>query len=160
MPSVPGNAGRKHPVHLSPLEQENRSTIIFLTVCTKGKQPLLANPGCHALLVDWWRKSDHWLAGKYVIMPDHVHLFCAPRLDGPLSKWVAYWKNGVARNRPVKNGMDFWQRDFWDTQMRSEEEYAKRWDYVQANPLRKGLLGAADLWPFSGEIHRLHWRER
>ena len=86
------NAGRRRPVHHAPVGKDNRSIIIFVTVCTKNRQPLLANPGCHALLIDWWTKSDHWLVGKYVIMPDHVHFFCAPRLDEPLQKWMTYWK--------------------------------------------------------------------
>jgi len=151
--------GRRHPVHWDPLEKGNRSPIIFLTVCTKDRQPFRANPECHRLLVEWWKLGDHWLAGKYVIMPDHVHLFCAPRLDVPLSKWVAFWKKGVARNRPMANGMDFWQRDFWDTQIRTAEHYGAQWDYVQGNPVRHGLAQDAELWPYRGEVYPLEWHD-
>jgi putative transposase len=159
MSSTPRNTGRRHPVHWDPVEKGNRSSIIFLTVCTKDRQPLLASPECHRLLVEWWNKGDHWLAGKYVIMPDHVHLFCAPRLDVPLSKWVAFWKKGVARNRPVANSMDFWQCDFWDVQIRTGEHYGTQWEYMQHNPVRHGLVEDADSWPYRGEIHLLDWHD-
>jgi putative transposase len=159
MSSTPGNAGRRHPVHWDPLEKGNRSSIIFLTVCTKDRQPLLTNPECHRLLVEWWNKGNHWLAGKYVIMPDHVHLFCASRLDVPLSKWVAFWKKGIARNRPMANGMDFWQRDFWDTQIRTAQHYEAQWEYIQHNPVRHGLVENAESWPYRGELHFLDWHD-
>jgi putative transposase len=155
----PDNAGRRRPVHWDPLEKGNRSSIVFVTVCTKDRQPLLANPVCHRLLLEWWNKSDHWLAGKYVIMPDHVHFFCAPRLDVPLSKWITYWKRGTARNRPARMKDEFWQRDYWDTQIRTAEHYGTQWDYVQENPVRHGLVAKAEEWPYRGEIHVLDWHD-
>jgi hypothetical protein len=47
--------------------------------------------------------------GQYVIMPDHIHLFCSPgRLPVPsLKQWVEYWKGQIAVRWPVneeKNG--------------------------------------------------------
>jgi len=32
----------------------------------------------HDLLCSVWREATAWLVGRYVIMPDHVHLFAAP----------------------------------------------------------------------------------
>src|SRR5256885_6005252 len=31
-----------------------------------------------AAILNAWKTADHWLVGRYVIMPDHIHLFCAP----------------------------------------------------------------------------------
>ena len=158
MSLLPGNAGRRHPVHQPPLDKDNRSVILLLTVCTKGRQPLLANPRCHDCLTEWWRKATHWFAGRYVILPDHIHVFCAPASDGHLEKWVAYWKNGVARQQKT-GGEAFWQRDFWDTQMRTVDHYESQWEYVRHNPVRHGLSESAEAWPFQGEIHMLDWHD-
>ena len=155
----PDKKGRRHPVHWDPLEKGNRSSIIFLTVCTKDRQPLLANPESHRLLVEWWKKGDHWLPGKYVIMPDHVHLFCAPRLDVPLSKWITFWKRGVARVRPDRAGSGLWQRHYWDTQIRTGDHYGTQWEYIQQNPVRHGFVESAEMWPYRGELNVLDWHD-
>jgi putative transposase len=140
------SAGRRHPVHHDPV-----------TVCTKEHKQLLANPEAHKILVEWWRKSTHWLAGKYVILPDHVHLFCAPGdTDVPLQRWVGYWKNGAACQLKV-SGAVFWQRDFWDVQMRTLQSYEEKWDYVQNNPVRHKLVDSSEKWPYRGEVHLLDW---
>ncbi|MCX8038879.1 MAG: hypothetical protein N3D11_17900, partial [Candidatus Sumerlaeia bacterium] len=90
---------RRHPAHPPVIEALNRSIIVFLTVCTKDRQPILANPFMHDLLIQAWSIADHWLVGRYVIMPDHVHLFCAPATwpTMPLKRWVSYWKSVVTR---------------------------------------------------------------
>ena len=153
------SAGRRSPVHHDPTEKLNRATILFLTVCTKGRKPLLANPASLQALVAWWRQSTHWLAGRYIILPDHVHLFCSPgSVDVPLQRWVAYWKNGVARELKI-GGTTFWQRDFWDVQMRSLSGYEEKWEYVRHNPVRHGLVGEPEAWPYQGEVHILDWHD-
>ncbi|MCS7338688.1 MAG: hypothetical protein NZ739_10720 [Verrucomicrobiae bacterium] len=90
---------RKHPAHPPVVESFNRPIIVFLTVCTKDRQPILATPRMHDLLVRAWSIANHWLVGRYVIMPDHVHLFCSPATwpRMPLKNWVSYWKSLVTR---------------------------------------------------------------
>src|SRR5476651_68801 len=154
MSFLPGSPGRHNPTHHEPVDKINRSTIVFLTVCTKDRKPLLANPAAHKVLTEWWCQSTRWLAGKYVILPDHVHLFCAPGSDESLQRWVAYWKNRVARE--LNTGpAPFWQRDFWDVQMRTLNSYETQWEYIRHNPVRHGLVASADEWTYQGEIHLL-----
>jgi len=158
MSLLPGSAGRRYPTHHEPLDKCNRATIVFLTVCTKNRKPILASPIAHKILTDWWRKSTYWLAGKYVILPDHLHLFCSPGSDESLQRWVAYWKNRVARE--MKTSQEpFWQRDFWDVQMRTAENYGAQWEYTRHNPIRHGLVSSVDEWPYQGEIHPLDWHD-
>jgi REP element-mobilizing transposase RayT len=158
MPLFRGDPGRKGPPHHSPIERDNLSVLIFLTVCTKDRKPRLASPEAHRVLKEWWNKAGAWLVGRYVILPDHVHLFCAPVLDVPLEKWVGYWKNGVAR--ALKTGSEpLWQRDFWDTQLRRSDSYEAKWEYVQDNPVRHGLVTNAEAWPYRGEMHLLDWHD-
>jgi putative transposase len=68
-------------------------TIVFLTVCTRGRTPWLAQDPVHQALADTWRAADSLLVGYYLLMPDHLHLFCAPRdLRHSLDAWGTYWK--------------------------------------------------------------------
>src|SRR5207237_5736551 len=72
--------GRKHPAHSPAVERHNAPIIIFLTSCTKDRKPILANAAAHELLQASWRKARLWSVGRYIVMPDHVHLFCAGKV--------------------------------------------------------------------------------
>jgi len=151
--------GRRRPAHFPVTEVHNRTELIFLTVCTKERRPVLASPRAQALLCDWWRKADRWTVGRYVILPDHIHLFCAPHTCPPtaLRNWVAFWKNGVSRDWPDPGSPPLWQRDFWDTQIRIGDAYGAKWEYVRNNPVRHGLVSTADDWPYQGELATIAW---
>jgi putative transposase len=55
-----------------------RPTIVFVSVCTKSKKRILAKPDGHTLLREAWREADARVVGRHVVMPNHIHLFCAP----------------------------------------------------------------------------------
>lgn len=153
---------RGRPVHLPQRNINGRSAIHFVTVCTKDRRPLLATPLAHAALVAVWRESTWFLVGRYIVMPDHVHLFCSPANFPPesLARWLAFWKSRVASRWPggATDGK-LWQRDFWDTQLRNGESYTAKWAYVRANPGRAGLVDEGEVWPYQGELNTLFWLE-
>jgi putative transposase len=153
------DTGRKHPPHFPATHPFNTPTIIFLTVCTKSKKKILANGHAHELLRAVWQTRPAWLVGRYVIMPSHVHLFCAPaELDPlPLTDWVEFWKSYAARNWFDRSHAPIWQRDFWDTQLRRAESYGEKWEYVLQNPVRAGLASEPEDWPYQGELNILEW---
>lgn len=152
-------AGRRHPVHTPPHERFNTPIIIFVTVCTKDRKPLLANSKAHTVLRDAWEAANSWLVGRYVIMPDHLHLFCAPLplIPQSLEKWVNFWKSVAARRWPRRDETPIWQRHFWDTQLRRGESYDAKWDYVVGNPVREGLVRKSEDWSYQGEMNFLRW---
>jgi putative transposase len=151
--------GRKHPVHLPSIERFNTPIIVFLTVCTKNRKPILANEPVHRLLTDSWRLKTSWIVGRYTLMPDHIHLFCAPEESPamPLGPWVKSWKSHAARFWPKREHTPVWQRDFWDTQLRHGENYNEKWAYVAHNPVRAGLVERTIDWPYQGELNVLSW---
>ena len=87
--------------------------------------------------------------GRYVIMPDHVHLFVRGGPDLTLSSWIGGLKR--AMSVAVKSPR-LWQPGFFDHILRSDESYAEKWNYVRDNPIRVGLIATADDWPYHGEI--------
>jgi len=155
---IPPGRDRKHPIHLPPGEKHNRAIIIYVTVCTAKRRPILASPRVHGVILRAWRGAPTWLVGRYVVMPDHVHFFCAP--DGmtapSLERWMRYWKSTVTGAIGAKKGQ-VWQRDHWDRQLRSSESYASKWEYVRRNPVRHGLCQDPDDWPYQGELNILQW---
>jgi putative transposase len=148
--------GRKSPArgvkinHLQP-------TIVFLTICAVRPATWLATNAAHASLVEVWRAADTWLVGDYLLMPDHLHLFCAPRdLAVTLEKWVTYSKRQFSRRHLDQSGW-LWQRSFFDYRLRSLDSYREKLEYVRQNPVRKSLIASPDLWPYRGTIHPLRW---
>ena len=55
-----------------------QSNIVLLTVTTEKRDPWLANETARRLLHQTWSEAKAWLVGDYLLMPDHLHCFCAP----------------------------------------------------------------------------------
>ena len=112
-------------------------TIVFVTVNSEKRVRWIAQPAVQELLVQAWREAEAWLVGYYILMPDHIHFFCAPRdLDIPLDRWVSYWKRLFTLK--AKNLDWQWQSHKWDTRLRRSENYQEKWLYIRENPMRKG----------------------
>jgi putative transposase len=147
--------GRKHPargVHI----YAGQPTIVFLTVCTQDRIPWLANETVHASLRATWQSAQAWLVGYYLLMPDHAHLFCAPRdMSFALEKWLTFWKRQFRWLH--EDPQCRWQANAFHHRLRRQESYTDKWNYVRENPLRKGLVKNPDDWPYQGMMNPLWW---
>jgi hypothetical protein len=87
---------RKHPAHCPPIEVGNRSVILFITVCSHRKKQIFATTDAFRSLILAWTQADAWAIGRFVVMPEHSHIFCAPA-DSRFSvrSWVKFWKSAV-----------------------------------------------------------------
>ena len=149
----PGLRQRKHPAK-GVFIFRGQATIVFLTVCSRNREKNLANLAVHDALLRTWNKADRWMIGAYVIMPDHIHLFCSP-LDETLAieKWITFWKRGFRRE--LGSSAPRFQSDSFHHRLRGEESYSEKWDYVQENPVRAGLVKKAEDWPYQGVLNEL-----
>ncbi len=153
---IPEKPNRKFPAHPPPVRKHNRPIIIFLTVnMVSHSQSLLSNRAVHEFFVKVWSESLEWTVGYYLLMPDHIHLFCSPtQYETPdIHNWITYWKRSASRSLPDLKGC--WQNDFWDTQIRSNDNYHRKLLYVANNPVRKGLVKSSNEWPYQGVINSL-----
>lgn len=129
---------------------------VFLTVCTKGRARWLAQATVqHTLHEIWLNKATAWLVSDYLLMPDHLHLFCAPS-DGrfTIERWIAFWKYQFSKTLP---GVGLFQRGGFHHRLRSEESYSEKWTYVRENPVRAGLVDYPEEWFFFGRVHEIRW---
>ena len=146
---------RNHPAHLPPIQRHNQPIIIFITLCIQPRKKALNNQVFQDAFRAASQDANLWLIGRYMIMPDHIHLFCSPASNAPpVNRWVAYIKELITkRHHPNWR----WQSGCWDTQMRSPRHYQEKWNYVRQNPVRAGLVDDSDDWEWQGRIHDLHW---
>ncbi len=135
--------------------------IYFITTCTFNRRAILASKEVVTTLINEWRdaRGRHgWAVGRYVIMPDHVHLFCRAELGAKaLPVFMQRWKEWSSKRmaRELALSRTIWQEEFFDHVLRSSESYSQKWDYVRENPVRAGLVKTADEWPWQGEIESL-----
>ena len=139
--------------------------IFFITACTFRRKPILTQTAVADVLIDEWNCAQvrhGWAIGSYVIMPDHVHFFCAPEREAKtLSDFMREWKSWTSRRiralrpRPATAATTLWQREYFDHVLRSDESYAEKWDYVRENPVRAGLVRSSNDWPYFGSIEPL-----
>lgn len=68
---------------------------------------------------------------------------------------MAYWKRLAA----FRVGRSFWQKNYWDTQLRQHDSYEQKWEYVRNNPVCAGLTVKPHDWPYQGELTILRWHD-
>jgi putative transposase len=153
-------ASSRHLAHLAPLAA---TPLVFLTVTTHDRRRILGCREAHEELAAIWTRSaehDGWFVGNYVIMPDHIHLFVRSAWESRrLSDWVGMWKSVSSRTLGRRLGLEghVWQAEYFDRFLRSGESYSEKWEYVEQNPVRAGLVANAVDWPFKGQIHELRF---
>jgi putative transposase len=95
--------GRQHPAHPPVRERHNQPIVVFLTVCSSNRKRIFASKDVVEAVINAWTGAISWLVGRYIFMPDHIHMFCAPATcpAESLKQWVRYWKNIASRNWPA-----------------------------------------------------------
>jgi len=153
---------RKHPSRMPVIDIGNRSNIIFLTVCSKDRKALFACDDVHQLMREVWNSAQRWMVGRYILMPDHIHLFCSPAQQPweSIRQWMKYWKGEATKRWPRPQERPIWQQDGWDVQLRRGESYSEKWSYVRQNPVRANLVKMPDEWPYQGELNVLSWHDQ
>lgn len=133
----------------------------FVTFNTRGRQAWLANDRVHERFIGFgMRAREHGVAvGRYVLMPDHVHLFVRlPPHDLTLARWVQALRAVLGKELlALGHAKPHWQEGFFDHVMRSGESYSEKWNYVRMNPVRAGLVADPNDWPYQGEIDVLRF---
>ena len=153
-------AVREHAMHtprLSRLSQLYiKPPVFFVTLCTIDRKMILNRPTIHSVFIGFCEAATgHGVyVGRYVLMPDHIHLFVTSSLAGmDLSAWIKSLKNTLSKTwRASAVAAPHWQKGFFDHLLRSADSYEEKWAYVAANPVRAGLVAAAGDWPYQGTI--------
>ena len=91
--------------------------------------------------------------GAFVIMPNHVHILFRPIAGHEISAIIHSWKRHTAKlinKRESRTGKPFWQSDYFDRLIRSQEHFQFVADYIRKNPKE----------PKRKRVHALRSREK
>jgi putative transposase len=88
----------------------------------------------------------------YVIMPEHVHLLLSEPERATLAQALQALKVSVAK-RAQQKGDVFWQKRYYDRNVRDHEEFVEKLRYMHRNPVKRGLVEKPEDWPWSSFRH-------
>ena len=132
------------------------SPLYFVTFCTHLRKPYLARDEVHAAFFAHSKRAHRdfdTAVGRYVIMPDHVHLFVRGSQIFRLGPWVGHLKQTLAKAAGLsRTKRQLWEEGFFDHVLRSDESYAQKWNYVRENPVRAGLVNPVEDWPIKERL--------
>ena len=92
----------------------------------------------------------------YVVMPEHVHLLLSEPKNGNLCDALHWLKLSFAkRSRSLRpaNEDAFWQKRYYDRNIRSYPDFVEKLRYIHRNPVKRGLCAQPDEWPWSSFRH-------
>jgi putative transposase len=140
------------PPRLERLFSSYDPALFFVTFNTQRRARILATETLHQHFIAFALAAQkrNIAVARYVLMPDHVHLFVQGGGGFVLSEWVRMLKRTLSK--AIVERLPHWQDGFFDHLVRHEESYGEKWEYVRQNPVRAGLVSDAEHWPYQGEI--------
>ena len=130
-------------------------TLYMLTASSYQQEPILLSPVRKLAWLESFIKAAHiyqWTVIAWVVLHNHYHaILRSPEKAGTLSKFVSSYHKFTARQWNIEDemiGRKVWW-NYWDTCLRTEEDYYNRLRYVFWNPVKHGLCDAPDDYKFS-----------
>ncbi len=101
----------------------------------------------------------------WTVLPNHVHVLLHTKDGFPLKRIVGTWKRftaGRLRNLCRRGALPgtslalltpVWHREYYDRCIRDDDHYRSVVNYIDANPVKAGLVATAAEWRWCG-LHR------
>ena len=147
----------------------------FITFSCYRRQPNFVNATVYDLfplcLEDMRRRFELRVYG-YVVMPEHVHLLLSEPGHGTLAEAIHYLKLSVAKrlrsrgqasaqvsvqkkdaNLGHRQQGSFWQKRYYDRNVRDAREFGVKLRYLHRNPVKRGLAKDPGDWKWSSFRH-------
>ncbi len=85
-------------------------------------------------------------------MPEHAHLLIGEPQRATLADAIKSLKQGVSRLL-LTNGEHFWQKRYYDFNVRTHRQFVEKLRYLHGNPVKRGLCGRPEDWEWSSFRH-------
>ncbi len=139
----------------------------FFTVNTYCRQALLTQAEVRNALrlgINLARTKHPFIIDAWVLLPDHLHcIWTLPEDDANFGIRWSLIKRTVSKqcehlvqltspkseSRIKRNESRFWQRRFWEHQIRDELDYQRHADYLHFNPVKHKHVSRVADWPYS-----------
>ena len=124
----------------------NNAQTCFVTSKTWESRALFrSEPWARLFFQNLLAHRDSYLLHEFVLMPDHFHLHLTPSVA--LERAVQFVKGGFSFR--LKAHGPVWQPSFSNHRIRNFEDYENHREYIRMNPVRAGLVGRPEKYPYS-----------
>lgn len=141
----------------------------FVTFSCYRRQPFFHNSRTYDLFpscLERMRRRFRLRVYGYVVMPEHVHLLLSEPEQCTLADAIHFLKLSFTKRlrshvSAQKTGANpghespgsFWQKRYYDRNVRDNEEFIHALKYIHQNPVKRGLVEKAEDWPWSSYRH-------
>jgi putative transposase len=103
-----------------------------------------------------YREEGAYRLHAFVLMPDHLHVLLTPGPDKALERVVQYIKGGSAHRigKELSFTLPVWQRGFSDHRIRDAADYEGHLQYMDQNPVKRGLVASPREYPWGSASGR------
>ncbi len=123
----------------------------FVTFSCYHRLPLLNQASAKRtfeLALERVRRSFRFCVYGYVVMPEHVHLLLSEPERDVLADAIKSLKQGISR-RLIGSAEHFWQKRYYDFNIRNDRQFAEKLGYIHRNPVKRGLCDRPEDWEWS-----------
>jgi putative transposase len=130
------------------------SRTFFITSSLAAKRNLLQSERSAGLFIDvlyHYRFAGKYLLHAFVVMPDHFHALITVGANLSIERAVQFIKGGFAFRAGKELGFKppVWQRGFSEVRVCEYEAFDGFREYIEANPVKRGLVQALVEFPYS-----------
>ena len=140
--------------HANPNDISSAARTFFVTSSITGKRNLLQSDRSAELFIRvlyGYRAQGKFRLHEFVVMPDHFHLLLTIDSTMTIERAMQLIKGGFAFRAGKELGMcsPLWQKGFHDERVWTSGHYERSRDYIHNNPVKRGLVDDAKLYPYS-----------
>ena len=142
----------------------------FVTFSCFHRQAKFISPKPCDLFVECLERMRHRYSMPiygYVVMSEHVHLLVSEPDHGTLADAMHYLKLSFAKRWRSRtqvsvqkadpnlghHASSFWEKRYYDRNVRDEREFPVKLQYLHHNPVKRGLVHAPEDWKWSSFRH-------
>ncbi|MBI5695550.1 MAG: transposase [Nitrospirae bacterium] len=133
----------------------------FVTICCHEARPVFLDKEVADSVqreLEFRNNVDTAAIYCYTLMPNHLHMIVSLQkaYEGNLPKWVSAFKSFTSKTVKKEFGIErLWQTNFYEHVVRNDESLDEIIDYVLNNPVRKGIVGRWEEYPYSRVFREL-----
>ena len=132
-----------------PIHRTKPGGTYFITTNTWERRELFRKGNLASILEQKffeYRDRGFYLAHRYVVMPDHLHVIMTPGGTTTVEKAVQLIKGGSSH--AIGARFPVWQPGFTEHLVRDDRDYMEHMQYIDFNPVKAGLAEKPEDYPF------------
>jgi len=137
------------------------NTMYHVTSRTNDKEKIFGHKPGKVIMMGVLKEAKEkygFELANFCIMPTHIHLLITPKTGTDLPKIMFWIKLSFTKRWNALRGTSghIWGSRYFARPITDEQDYLTVMDYIDKNPVKKGLVLYPEEWKESGAFHIQH----